>query len=73
MKLKRQEIDNLEIDGVDTSDFPDFCDAYIVSGDIKDSGTGEWREMTEGEIDQLTKARPDLINEMAFEHYIASL
>ena len=26
-------IDNIEIDGIDTKDYPDFCDAYIVSAD----------------------------------------
>jgi hypothetical protein len=27
------KITNVELDGVDTSDYPDFCDAYIVSAD----------------------------------------
>ena len=27
------KIDNVEIDGIDTNDYPDFCDAYIVSAD----------------------------------------
>jgi len=26
-------IDNIEIDGIDTNDYPDFCDAFIVSAD----------------------------------------
>jgi hypothetical protein len=26
-------IDNIEVDGVDTKDYPDFCDAYILSAD----------------------------------------
>ena len=26
-------IDNIELDGIDTNDYPDFCDAYIVSAD----------------------------------------
>tara|TARA_R100000951_G_scaffold92984_1_gene81503 strand:+ start:159 stop:371 length:213 start_codon:yes stop_codon:yes gene_type:complete len=28
-----KKIDNIEIDGIDTKDYPDFCDAYIVSAD----------------------------------------
>ncbi len=40
-------IDNVEIDGVDSSDYPDFCDAYIVSADY------DGREMTDDEIDLL--------------------
>ncbi|NQW26179.1 MAG: hypothetical protein HQ473_07455 [Cryomorphaceae bacterium] len=27
------KIDNVEIDGIDTNDYPDFCDAYIASAD----------------------------------------
>lgn len=26
-------ITNIEVDGIDTRDYPDFCDAYIVSAD----------------------------------------
>ena len=26
-------IDNIELDGIDTNDYPDFSDAYIVSAD----------------------------------------
>ena len=27
-----QKINNIEVDGVDMSDYPDFCDAFIVGG-----------------------------------------
>jgi hypothetical protein len=40
-------IDNVQIDGVDTSDYPDFCDAFIVSADY------DGREMTDEEIEIL--------------------
>ena len=26
-----KKIDNIEVDGIDTTDYPDFCDAYIES------------------------------------------
>lgn len=26
-------IDNIEVDGIDPMDYPDFCDAYISSAD----------------------------------------
>ncbi len=26
-------IDNIEVDGIDTNDYPDFCDAFISSAD----------------------------------------
>ena len=27
------KIDNIEVDGIDTNDYPDFCDAFISSAD----------------------------------------
>lgn len=41
------KIDNVNIEGVDYKDAPDFCDAYIASADY------EGREMTEGELEDL--------------------
>ena len=28
-----KKIDNIKLDGVDTRDYPDFCDAFIESAD----------------------------------------
>jgi len=39
------KIDNVELDGIDTSDAPDFADAYIVSCDI------DGRPATDEELD----------------------
>ena len=47
MKLDYSKIDNVEVDGIDTKDAPDFCDAYIVSADY------DGRPMTDEEIDLL--------------------
>ena len=38
------KIEDIEFDGFDHEDFPDFCDAYIQRG------TYEGRELTEGEL-----------------------
>lgn len=27
------KIDNIQVEGIDTKDYPDFCDAYIASAD----------------------------------------
>ena len=40
-------IDNIEIDGIDTKDYPDFCDAYIISADYKG------KPMTEKRVDEI--------------------
>ena len=42
-------IDNIEIDGIDTSDYPEFVDAYIVSADY------DGEPMTELMIEELNE------------------
>ena len=42
-------IDNIEVDGIDTNDYPDFCDAFIVSADY------EGKAMTDEQIDTLNE------------------
>ena len=47
IKLDYSKIDNIEVDGIDYADYPDFCDAYIASADY------DGREMTNEELDVL--------------------
>jgi hypothetical protein len=54
-------IDNVQIDGVDTTDYPDFCDAYIVSADYNG------REMTDDEI-ELLNDDSDFVLEKVYEY-----
>ena len=42
-------IDNIELDGIDTNDYPDFCDAYIVFADY------DGEAMTDAQIDILNE------------------
>lgn len=42
-------ISNVEVAGIDTKDYPDFCDAYIISADYN----GE--EMSDEMLDQLNQ------------------
>jgi hypothetical protein len=46
-KLNYSLIDNIEFDGIDYDDYPDYCDAYITSADY------DGREMTESELEEL--------------------
>ena len=46
-------VDNVEWENFDMSDYPDFCDAYIVGADIEDSGTV--RECTDIELEELNE------------------
>jgi hypothetical protein len=45
--LDYSRIEDVEVDGIDTRDYPDFCDAFIASATYKG------REMTERELDRL--------------------
>jgi len=59
-KLDFKKIDNLEFDGIDFSDYPDFVDAFLVAADY--NGT----EMTEEQIDYLNDEHRDFVNEQVF-------
>lgn len=45
--MKHSKIDNIEIDGVDTSDYPDFSDAYIAYAEY------DGKPMTESQLDEI--------------------
>ena len=44
-----KKIDNIEVDGIDTKDYPDFCDAYIVSADY------DGKPMNDDQLDELNE------------------
>ena len=44
----RLPVDSIEVDGIDTSDYPDFVDAYI------DKARVNGRKATDWELDQLS-------------------
>lgn len=41
------KIESVEVEGIDTRDYPDFCDAYVSYAEI------DGREATEEELDEL--------------------
>ena len=43
------KITNIEVDGIDHSDYPDFCDAYIYSAEY------DGVEMTDEQLDELNE------------------
>jgi hypothetical protein len=45
--MELDKITNIELGGIDTNDYPDFCDAYIVSAEY--NGV----ELTDAEIEEL--------------------
>ena len=61
MQLNLSQIDNMEFEGVDFSDYPDFVDAFLVSADI------DGRELTEEEVDYLNDEHYEFVNESVFD------
>jgi len=47
--MEYKKITNVVLDGIDFEDYPDFCDAYIVSADY------DGEPMTEDQIDKLNE------------------
>ena len=45
--MELEKISNIELGGIDTKDYPDFCDAHIVSAEI------DGIELTDAEIEEL--------------------
>ena len=60
--LNGKKVVDLEVDGVDPRDYPDFSDAYFSYGCYED-GT----ELTEDELNKLTDLASDVLWEMAFD------
>jgi hypothetical protein len=60
--LNGKKVVDLEVDGVDSGDYPDFSDAYFSSGCYED-GT----PLTEEELDRLTILADDVLWEMAYD------
>jgi hypothetical protein len=60
--LNGKKVVDLEVDGVDPRDYPDFSDAYFSSGCYED-GT----PLTDDELDRLNDLAGDVLWEMAFD------
>ena len=54
---------SLEVDGINTWDYPDFCDAFFSYGEWSD-GT----PMTDEELNQFSDDNAELLNEMVHNH-----
>ena len=50
--LDYSRIDDVEIEGIDFGDAPDFCDAYVASATYNDPKHG-YRRLTEDELEGL--------------------
>ena len=64
--LNGQRVVDIEVDGVDSRDYPDFCDAHFSYAVYEGSAI----ELTDDELMQLTEEYPGLVSEMAYEFFM---
>ena len=62
MDYNIDDFDDIELDGIDTNDYPDFVDAYISSA------TYQGDDATDDQLDWLNEHLAENINEMVFNH-----
>lgn len=61
MNIDIKKIDNMEFEGVDFRDYPDFVDAFLVAADY------DGKEMTEEQIDYINDEYYDFVNEQVYD------
>jgi hypothetical protein len=64
--LNGQKVVDIEVDGVDSRDYPDFCDAHFSYAVYEGSAI----ELTDDELMQLADEYPGLLSEMAYEYFM---
>lgn len=55
MKIDVNKLEHIEVDGIDTRDYPDFVDAFISYAEM------DGVELTDEQLDELNENYPDLI------------
>lgn len=63
--MKQLNYKSVEVSGVDSRDYPDFVDAYIVYAEWED-GTS----LSYDELDDLNENSPEIAQELAMESLI---
>lgn len=66
MELKGRKVVDVEVDGVDGNDYPDFCDSYFSRAVYEDTG----EELTEDELIELRDKYGDELWEMSYESFL---
>ncbi len=60
--MNYNELECVEIEGIDFADAPDFVDAYITYAEYKGVPLTEWQ------LDDLNSSYPDLVYEYVLDH-----
>lgn len=62
--MELDKITNIKFEGIDHKDYPDYCDAYIVSAEL--NGV----LMTDEQIEELTNEYPQFVYDSLIESLI---
>jgi hypothetical protein len=62
MQLNGKLVKNAEVDGLDSNDYPDFCDAFFSYAEYED-GT----PLSDEELEQLGDENGEMINQLALD------
>lgn len=67
IKFKNKKVDykSIEIDGVDSKDYPDFSDAYISYAEYTNG-----KKLSDNELDQFGEENGDLVHDLAIQSLI---
>ena len=64
MQLNGRQVKNAEVDGVESGDYPDFCDAFFSYAEYED-GT----PLNDEELEELGDENSEMINQLAFDKF----
>ena len=64
MILTYDDLCDVEVDGIDTEDYPDFCDAFISAAPWKSSGNA----LTDEELEEVNDLHFDVVYEAVTRH-----
>jgi len=59
--MNLEQFADFELDGINPNDYPDFCDAFIISASFNDETKG-WREANNTELDWLNEQTDFIYN-----------
>ena len=62
MKIDVNKLENIQVDGIDTRDYPDFVDAFISYAEMYGV------ELTDEQLDELNDNHPELIYDCVINH-----
>ena len=67
MKLNNLKVIDVEVDGLDMKDYPDFCDAYISEAKFECNK----QPLTDSQLDELMDSNPMEFHELLSEECLS--